>query len=749
MDLSTFLLVGILLGGLLFIIPTIFMVFISSVYWFAVLLWSTKLLNVFIPMSHPWLTSLDINFSYNLDPLSQLFSFLISTIGILTLIYSYIYFQNARQNRKKLLGLIQIFAIAMLGIVVADDLVFLYLCWETTTLLSYLLIQFNTASKPANNAALNSIVVSVIGGLLMLIGFIQLYSIADTWSISEIIQITQNNTISLYYPFIFLLLGAITKSAQFPFHFWLTGAMEAPTPVSAYLHSATMVNAGIYLLARFHPAFIDLDYWYYCLSFFGITTMLISSIMSIFQDDLKALLAYTTIFALGSMVYLLGSSEWIAIEAFTIFLLFHGIYKAGAFMLVGTIDKEYQTRSISKLRGIGKDNKNVLLNSMIIFSSMAGLPPIFGFTLKQMIYEAKIASESVSYVMISLSILSSILIATASFKPLWAFIEGNVTTYSKAKLKFGYSTVYVIAALIITLSILDNRLVSFTYESVNTILSNNGDVLVNVISINTFVISFLSVCTGIVFYYAFRKYLNTNPKIFKNFSAQLVFEKIISIILLCAHICTKCTQQQSVTTQIRILFFTLVLCMTSVIIGYNLYSLDIVAAIVHTNIVEAIICIITFAVACSLVASPIFFNNLISLSILALTTSSFYIYQGAPDLSITQMLADILTIIILVIALKNNPSSALESNKRIRVYDGTISVLIGLSITLLLYSVSGIEFNPEIQEYFAKNSLEFAYGRNIVNVILVDFRALDTLGEILVIVGSVIGVSMLYKKVKG
>lgn len=749
MDMLLYLLLGMVVAGVLACRTNKFTLGLVCLYWFATTVWMFGLIRPVDFHVVSWVPLLDINFAYRLDGLSRLFSLLIAGIGILIFVYAWFYTEDKPENRRKLFSLLQLFAVSMQGLVLANDMVVLFLHWESTSILSYLLIQFNVRDKQANQAAFNSLFVSVMGGLVLLTGFIILNHLANTWRITTAISLlamSQNGFLEV--AFLCVMCGVVTKSAQFPFYFWLTGAMKAPTPVSAYLHSATMVNAGIYILARFHPMFSQLPEWYPTLAFFGLTTIALSSFLSVFSDDLKAILAYTTIFALGVMVYLLSGTEQLKLEAFAIFLLFHGIYKAGAFTLVGILDKEYGTRLLHELRGVARHRVVLAITSIIIFGAMAGVPPFFGFTMKEMIYQAKLAKPSISYYRMGISMVSSMLIAAASFRCLWYLFHRDIAAViykRKAISPSIYWCPILLAALIIFFNILTNY-IEFIIEPAVMAMSGSEQVLR--ISPNTTSDFLLSLATSIGGVVCFVILIIIKPqpgRFIEILQLKDGFERGLGILLKGGKILTELTQGLRFNTQFRLFYLSLV-GLFALVLGL-MKSGSWHLSLNTPSLLEAMISVSLIIAAMSLLFSYRFLHNLVSLSLVGFATSCFFIVNGAVDVAITQLLVEVLTIIIMLLAFRS--VRILERSKEsagIKIINGLIAGGMGALVSMLMVSLNSIAFNQRLADFFINNSLTKAYGKNVVNVILVDFRSLDTYGEVIVIVTTVIGVAFLLKQ---
>ncbi|MFK7892186.1 MAG: proton-conducting transporter membrane subunit, partial [Granulosicoccus sp.] len=353
---------------------------------------STVSSGSFPQFSLAWIPQLRVNLSMRLDGLSLLFSLLISVIGVFVLIYSYSYFKN-HPDHARLQWLLLAFMLAMLGLVNSDNIIVLFVFWELTTITSFLLVGFDHDNKKARASALQALLVTGGGGLALLIGLLMLGHVTGSYELSGIIANSASISEHGLYPLILalILIGAFTKSAQFPFHFWLPNAMAAPSPVSAYLHSATMVKAGIYLLMRLQPSLGGTDTWFYTLTIVGGITAVWSSMMAIRQTDMKLMLAWTTVMALGTLTMFLGSDLRIAALAAVTFLLVHAFYKCALFLIVGNVDKRTGTREIDSLGGLIRSMPVSSAIALAAGLSMAGFPPFLGFIGKELKYEGALA----------------------------------------------------------------------------------------------------------------------------------------------------------------------------------------------------------------------------------------------------------------------------------------------------------------------------------------------------------------------
>ena len=345
--------------------------------------------------SIPWVPALGVELAFFLDGLSLLFALLTTGIGVLVLLYSSAYLHGNRY-RDRFFGYVFLFMISMLGILFAADLISLVVFWEMTTFTSYLLIGFEHEHETSRRWALQALLVTGAGGLALLAGVLLLGGIAGTRDLMELLAHGEAvRSHPLYVPTLLLiLLGAFTKSAHFPFHFWLPSAMIAPTPVSAYLHSAAMVQAGVYLLARLLPVLGGTDVWLWAVGLGGGVTMLAGAFLSVCQQELKYLLAYATITALGIMTLMLGLGTATAVKAMVVFLLVHALYKSALFMVAGAVGKGAGTREIPRLGGLWRFMPGTAFTGVLAALAMAGLPPVLGYMAKSLLYRAEFHAET-------------------------------------------------------------------------------------------------------------------------------------------------------------------------------------------------------------------------------------------------------------------------------------------------------------------------------------------------------------------
>ena len=366
--------------------------------------------------TYSWVPSMGVDLNFNLDGLALIFALMITGIGSLVFIYTSNYLKDDPYV-DRFYGYLSMFMAAMLGLVLSDNIVAIFVFWELTSITSFFLIGYKNEDRESRKAAMIALAVTGIGGMSLFAGVLAMGAVAGTYSFQEILSsgvILQDHAL---YPVIlfFVFGGAFTKSAQFPFHYWLPSAMRAPTPVSTYLHSATMVKAGIYILLRFTPALGNHPYWSDSLMLVGGITMVYTAYQALFRTDLKGVLAYSTIAALGILTFLIGMGTEAALLAAVVFILVHALYKATLFLVAGIIDRQTGTRDITQLRGLGKLMVPVAVASALAALSNSGIPPTFGFVGKELIYESTLEMGSLSILLTVAVIITNIFLIYAGF----------------------------------------------------------------------------------------------------------------------------------------------------------------------------------------------------------------------------------------------------------------------------------------------------------------------------------------------
>lgn len=700
-----------------------------------------------------WVPSYGINLDFNLDGLSLMFCLLITGIGGLVFLYTASYLKG-HPYLDRFYGFLSMFMASMLGLVLSDNLISLFIFWELTSISSFYLIGFDNQNKESRKSALLALAITGLGGFFLLIGVVALGYVGETYLLSELLsnaEVVKNH--ELYGWIIFMIfIAAFTKSAQFPFHFWLPGAMKAPTPVSTYLHSATMVKAGIYLLARFTPILGDHEWWNTTLIIVGSITMLYAALHSIFRLDLKSILAYSTISALGILVFLLGLGTDQSFLAAAVFVLVHALYKATLFLVTGIIDHETRTRDVSKLSGLNKVMLPVGIAGILAALSNAGIPPSFGFVGKDLIYDGTLHVDEWAHLLTAMAILTNVLLLFAGF-------QAGVKPFL-GKLPASFEKIHLPSPIMwgppLLLSILGVLFGIFPGLIANTIVSPVVASLINAIpdfhlqlwhGFNlVLLLSGITIALGIGLFFLIQpsEALLGKATRFDDISPQAVFYGFGRLFFLFSRWWTSLLQngylRYYVTTMIGFL---------SLLLAYRLFQ----GPSIHLNIKSLTVMTFYEVIVIGIMVISIYYTvfsksrliAVVAMGVIGYAVCLIFVFYSAPDLAMTQFSIDTLTVILFVLVLYNLPRYQDFSKKSALIRDGLLALTFGILISLIALEVLNEPIKTEVSEYYAANAYILAKGKNIVNVILVDYRGLDTLIEITVLTISALGVFSLLK----
>jgi multicomponent Na+:H+ antiporter subunit A len=705
-----------------------------------------------IAISYPWVPSLGINLSFYVDGLSLLFALLISGIGALVIIYAGGYLAGYH-HLGHFYSLVLTFMASMLGLVLADNVITLFIFWELTGLTSYLLIGLEHNRAAARSAALQALLVTGAGGLALLAGLLLLGQSGGSLELS--ILLNRGAAIQahpLYLPILLLILvGAFTKSAQTPFHFWLPNAMEAPTPVSAYLHSATMVKAGVYLLARLSPVLGGTEAWHYLVSGAGMVTMLFGAILALAQTDLKRILAYSTVSTLGALVLLLGLDTTLSVKAAMLFLLVHALYKGALFLVVGAVDHETGTRDVTRLGGLVRAMPVTALAAGLAALSMAGLPPMLGFINKELLYEAKLQAPRAAGLITGAGVAANVLLVavagTVGFRPFWGRKTATPKKAHEAPLALWLGPV-LLAGLGLINGLFPDVIPSVMVSAAASAVRAEPTVVelrlwhgVNPI----FALSVLTVVAGVVVYAgrdALRRHfapLSSALRSAANWGPQRGYDLSLRALDAIARAQTRLLQSGYLSSYLIIIIIT-----TVGLAGYTLASHGVVrweaSRLSDVRFYELMVGLLILAAALMAVLSPSRLAAVAALGVVGYGVALVYTLFGAPDLAMTQFAVESLTVFLFVLVFYRLPRFASLSKRAVRLRDALVALAAGGLMTMLVLVATAVPLQSRLTPYFAENSATLAKGRNIVNVILVDFRGLDTLGEITVLTVAAIGV---------
>lgn len=709
-----------------------------------------------IIQSWSWLPQLGIDLSFRLDALGLLFSLLITGIGTLIFIYAY-YYLSPKNSLSKLYLLLMLFMAAMLGISLSNNLIILLVFWELTSISSFLLVGYWSNYEAAQRGSRMALTITGMGGLAMLGGFVLLGQITGTYELDQILTMTdQIQRHALFVPSLLLiLLGAFTKSAQFPFHFWLPNAMAAPTPVSAYLHSATMVKAGIFLLARLLPIFAGAALYHNLVTFVGLFTLCIAAFFAIFKEDLKGLLAYSTISHLGLIVCLLGIGSPLAVAAAIFHIINHATFKAALFMIAGIIDHESGTRDLRKLSGLWQLLPFTGTLTMITAASMAGVPLFNGFLSKEMFFTELLANLSGPVVLISaiVATLASIFAVAYSVRLVHGvFFDGpigkDVPNKEAHEPPMGMrAPALILAILCIAVglfpALLVEHLVNSTTRASTQLMKFEGTHLAIWHGFNLpLLMSVIALAGGLVMYFALAKggrirEIDLDPALGR-LQGRVLFDLFLKSLLLNSRRFKRLTENGSLQSYLFwILVFTIALVSVPLLnqgIGTGTRELTQAPAI-------AIMLWLLLFSACWMM---LWFHHerikavLISGAV-GLVVTMIFVTLSAPDLAQTQITVDVVTTVLLLMSLSLLPQlTPYESSSTRRWRDAGIAILAGAGISWLAWLIMTRDHNS-ISWFFNQQSIPLGGGTNVVNVILVDFRGFDTFGEITVLGIAAIG----------
>ncbi len=686
----------------------------------------------------PWAPNFGVEFAFRLDGLSLAFALLITGIGAICLLYSATYFRTDRRLGGLLVTL-SLFAVSMLGLVTADDAVTLFMFWEGTTITSFLLVGYDHEKAKARAAALQALLVTGFGGLALLAGLLYMGSMAGTYRLSEMNAAGDLFRASDAYPWIFALvmLGCFTKSAQWPFQFWLPGAMAAPTPVSAYLHSATMVKAGVYLIARLDPSLGGTGLWIWTLTPIGAVTMLLASIWALRQTDMKMMLAYTTVMALGTITMMLGTSTDYGAAAAMTFIIVHALYKATLFLSVGMIEKGAGTREYPLLGGLW--GAMPLTGAIIALAalSMAGMVPFFGFIGKEMIYKAAEATPVGQLGVTTAALVSNaLMIACAGLVALRPFFGGarRSPKDNPADPSWGlWLGPSVLAVLCLAFGLAPGaaeyglvgpmtRAVTGGPMPIDLALWH-GVNLALLLSLATFALGFLLYATADRIRDALARAEPILPRTETWYDAALGGLRDLAASV------TGRIQDGVMTTYLQRSFLAFgLLIWFALFVGRDLVwpsssgSLDVIEWAIIVIVVASVFVVLLTSSRLTAIAA---------LGGIGAGIALIFVLFGAIDVAMTQLFVEILIVIFLAIAMVRLPPTGVIP---FRAGNAVVAGILGSGVAFTAIAVLGTDLDRYMTSYFEARSAPDAFGRNIVNVILVDFRGFDTLGEIGVVV---------------
>ena len=728
---------------------TLVLITAPSVFGGEVLRWSVE-----------WLPGVGLDFGFRMDGLAWLFALLICAIGALVVLYA-AYYLHQEDPAARFFQFLLLFMGAMLGLVLADNLLLIVVFWEATSLTSFLLIGYWHGREDARQGARMAFTITGAGGLALLGGVILIGQIVGSFRLEDVLGAGATIRASpLYLPaLVLVLLGAFTKSAQFPFHFWLPHAMAAPTPVSAYLHSATMVKAGVFLLARFYPALGQSDAWFWLVSLTGLTTLIVGAYLAIFQHDLKGLLAYSTISHLGLITLLFGLDDSLAVVAGVFHLVNHATFKASLFMAAGIIDHETGTRDMRRLNGLLKYMPWTAALAMVASAAMAGVPLLNGFLSKEMFFGVAVAKHGPGLMSVVLPIGATIAgVFSVAYSARFihdVFFNGEPVGLDRMPHeppRFMRVPVEILVFICLAVGIAPGFTVGPLLEvaasaALQGPLPDYSLALWHGFNL-PLLMSAVAMGGGVLLYFSLHRIVNLHRVTLIPRGGREAFAFLVESGIGAARDLTLVLQNGSLQR------YLVLLVSMAVIAGLlPLFRGVSVASVTHLTPMQPLfVGALVIGMAFSLATAVAFRRRLVAILLLGavgLVVAWVFVILSAPDLALTQLLVEVVTVVLMMLALHWLPQSSPSENAPGRaLLHGVIAAAAGLGTAALVYFVLARPFDS-ISPFFLAEAVRLGGGANVVNVIIVDFRAFDTLGEITVLAIAAMIISALLRQPQG
>ena len=701
-----------------------------------------------------WVPALDLEVTFRVDGFSVVMLAVVAGIGLAVFLYAPSYFAgHAGPKLGALAGHLTGFAGSMVGLVTADNVYALFLFWELTAVFSFLLIGYDDTKGSARGAAREALIVTSLGGLALLAGLVLLAQAAGTASLAGILERAPRGG-PVTAALVLVVVGAATKSAQAPFHFWLPAAMEAPTPVSAYLHSATMVKAGVYLVARFAPAFAAVGVWRPLVIGTGLATMVVGGYRALRQHDLKLLLAFGTVSQLGFLFVCFGAGTPLAAKAGTAVLVAHALFKAALFLVVGVVDHQAHTRDVRRLDGLGRRLPVLAAAGTAAAASMAGLPLLFGFVAKELAFETWVEGPfpaAGDAAVLAVLVAASMLTVAYSARFVWgAFLgkEGEaVTPVAGAEVGVPAPTfvapAVALAAAGLVLGVAPGLAGSFVVDAARALQPGLGaGTLVLWHGLTPALgLSLVVFAGGAVLVAQRRRLERWQAATASPVGAALGYQRSLEGLNRLADRVTGLLQNGSLPTYVAVVVGTLLLVPGAALLGALRRPDDLVVAD-HPLQVVAVALIAVAAVTVTRIRRR--FAAVLLVGLIGYLVAGLFVIQGGADLALTQLLIETLGVVIFVLVLRHLPERfRAPVGRRVVAVRALLALGTGAFVTAFLLTAGAARTTVPVGEGLAERALPVGGGRNVVNVILTDFRALDTLGEIAVLGVATLGIASL------
>ena len=710
-----------------------------------------------IRFNAPWLDSIGLALSLRVDGYAWMFAFIVTGIGSLIVLYAH-YYLDPKDPPVKFFAFLMIFMGAMQGITISGNLLLLLIFWELTSISSFLLIGFWRDRTEARNGARMALTITGGGGLCLLAGILLIGHIVGSYELDVVLKSgALIKAHELYVPaLVLVLLGAFAKSAQFPFHFWLPHAMAAPTPVSAYLHSATMVKAGVFLLARMYPALAGTDEWFYIVSTIGLSTLCIGAFLAIFQQDLKGLLAYSTISHLGLITLLFGLATPMSVVAGVFHIINHATFKCSLFMAAGIIDHETGTRDFRKLNGLFKYMPITGILAIVASLSMAGVPLFNGFLSKEMFLSETLSVQGENWVSLmipGLATFAGLCAVAYSLRFIHeVFFNGEpkgIEGTPHEPPRFMRVPVEVLVVLCLAVGFFPTLVVGPLLSIGAQGVLQAGLPQYELAQWHGFnaalVMSLISLLGGLALYW----YLHTRSEVIREHRdsrAKKVFEWQLTWLLFVAKKVTRNLESGKLQNYLLVLFAVVITVAAWPFWQAGLGDLPVPQ---WRELPWVGMALAAMTCVASLAVLRFYQRRIIAvilIGVVGLGVSAGFVLLSAPDLALTQLLVEVVSVLLLLLALRYLPQeSPPEKSKMRQWFDGSVAIAAGSGMSVLVYAVMS-QPSRSISEFFLATAKTQGGGSNVVNVILVDYRGFDTLGEITVVaIAALIIYALLYQ----
>lgn len=708
-----------------------------------------------------WIPALGIELSMRMDTLSWLLTLIVTGVGALVMLYCRWYFHRSDEGLGQFAAVLLAFTGTMYGLVLTDDLIMLVMFWEITSVLSYLLIGYYHGRGASRRAALQALLVTTLGGLVMLIGAVLLVVAAGTSSLSGILALApQGATVSA--ALVLILVGALSKSAIFPFHFWLPGAMAAPTPVSAYLHAAAMVKAGIYLIARFAPVYAVAESWRPIVVSLGVFTMLLGGFQALREYDLKRLLAFGTVSQLGFLTVVLGFGTRDLALAGLALLLGHALFKSCLFLVVGIIDRQLGTRDIGELSGLGRRAPVLATAATVAIACMAGIVPTIGFVGKEgalaaLLHEAVGGSAWGVVALVGVA-LGSVLTVAYGVRFVWGAFWTKTdssgaplptTEWPRPPIGFVAAPVLLSALTVaagIAAPVLDRAFAGYADTSPAATPGIPAPAYPAHLALwhglePALWISLATIALGFAVFAGARAIGWAKHRRVLPFTASDVYNLVLRVVARLAVTVTSLSQRGSLPVYVGTIFVVFVAAEATALIADPDWTAQLDAWQSPMQLLAAPLMIVAGLIA---VRAKKRYTGVVLVSVTGLGMVLLFATSGAPDLALTQILIETVTLVAFALVLRRIPSRMGEHNASVApITRAVLGAAVGLTMALVAIVASGARITRPISEQFPELAYELGHGRNVVNVALVDLRGWDTMGELSVLILAATGVASL------